>query len=179
MSVTQALRRAFIRVFARTPLIPPGVTLGDDVYLGPGVNLDWNQGRHITIEDGATLVNGTRILCHDASSCRRTGLTRVAPVRICKRAYLGADCIVMPGVTVGEDAIVAAGAVVTHDVAAGTVVAGVPARPIGTTADLDARRVAEAEGCTLDDVRFNRARLAPELEQQLRETAEKGAYYLR
>jgi len=179
MGVTQTLRRAFMRVFSQTPLIPPGVTLGEDVYLGPGVVLDWNQGRHITIEDGATLVSGTRILCHDASSCRRTGLTRVAPVRIRKRAYLGANCIVMPGVTVGEDAIVAAGAVVTHDVAAGAVVAGVPARPIGATADLDARRVQEAQGRTFDDARFNRPRLAPELEQRLREAADEGSYYLR
>ena len=85
----------------------------------------------------------------------------------------------MPGVTVGEDAIVAAGAVVTQDVAAGTVVAGVPARPIGTTAGLDAKRIAEAEGRTFDDARFNRARLPHELEQVLRDAADKGVYYLR
>jgi len=52
------------------------------------------------------------------------------PVRIGDYAWLGPRCIVLPGVTVGEGAVVAAGAVVTKDVAPYTVVGGVPARPI-------------------------------------------------
>jgi acetyltransferase-like isoleucine patch superfamily enzyme len=53
-----------------------------------------------------------------------------APVEIGDRVWIGARATVLPGVTIGDGAVVAAGAVVTHDVPARTLVAGVPARPV-------------------------------------------------
>lgn len=53
-------------------------------------------------------------------------------VRIKQGAWLGANVTVLPGVTIGENAIVGAGAVVTKDVPAKTVVAGVPAKILRT-----------------------------------------------
>ena len=122
------------------PNIPPGVTVGRGVYISRGVIFDYGYARHITIEDGATLVSGSVILCHDASSFRRLGVTWVAPVKVCRGAYIGAYAILLPGVTVGEGAVVGAGAVVADDVPPGTVVGGVPARPLGSVAELDSRR---------------------------------------
>ena len=52
-----------------------------------------------------------------------------APTRIGDRVFIGANAVVNMGVSIGDEAVVAAGAVVTHDVPARTVVAGVPARP--------------------------------------------------
>ena len=52
------------------------------------------------------------------------------PVLIDKNAWLGANSTILPGVTVGKNAVIAAGAVVTKDVPANTVVAGVPAKII-------------------------------------------------
>jgi maltose O-acetyltransferase len=138
-TVLLLLRDALIRMTGRSP-VPLGASVGRDVFIGSGVMLDQIHGRSLTIGDEVTLVQGCRVLCHDASSNRRLGATFVSPVSIGRRAFLGADCLVLPGVTIGEDAVVAAGAVVTHDVAAGMVVAGCPAREICTTADLDARR---------------------------------------
>ena len=54
------------------------------------------------------------------------------PVRICKNAWVGAGATILPGVTVGENAVVAAAAVVTKDVPANTIVAGNPAKIIKT-----------------------------------------------
>lgn len=48
-----------------------------------------------------------------------------------RRAWVGANATITPGVTIGENAIVAAGAVVTKDVAANTIIGGIPARVIG------------------------------------------------
>jgi serine acetyltransferase len=133
------VRAILMRMFGLSP-VPVGATIGRGVFIGLGVMLDQLHGPSLTIDDEATLVQGCSILCHDASSNRRLGATFVSPVHIGRRAFVGAGSLVLPGVTVGEDAIVAAGAVVTHDVAPATIVAGSPARAIGITADLDAKR---------------------------------------
>jgi acetyltransferase-like isoleucine patch superfamily enzyme len=54
------------------------------------------------------------------------------PIHIGKRVWLGANVTVLQGVTIGENAIVAAGAVVTKDVPANTIVGGVPAKILKT-----------------------------------------------
>lgn len=86
----------------------------------------------------------------------------------------------MPGVTVGEGAVVAAGAVVTRDVAPGVVVAGIPARPIGPVTELDARcreRMSRAPRFLAVD--YNRDDLPADMDRELREAIEKhGGYFL-
>ena len=54
----------------------------------------------------------------------------MAPIRICRGAWIGAQCIVLKGITIGEGAVVGMGSVVTKDVAPYTIVAGNPARVI-------------------------------------------------
>jgi len=85
-----------------------GIDIGDDVMIGPRVML---------LTAGHPLDPGRR----------RTQIVAAAIV-IQRNVWLGAGATVLQGVTVGSDAVVAAGAVVTHDVPPGTLVAGVPAR---------------------------------------------------
>jgi maltose O-acetyltransferase len=112
-----------------------GLQLGRDVYLGHQTVIDSGFLRLISIGDETTLSAGVRVLAHDASMKRRLGWTRAAPVAIGRRVYIGAGAIVLPGVTIGDDAVVGAGSVVTRDVPPGAVVAGNPARPISSTAE--------------------------------------------
>lgn len=156
--------------------LPPHITLGQRAYLGEGVQLDGSHGHLITIEDDAVIAAGARILTHDSAGVRRNGLTWVAPVKVCKRAFVGADALVLPGVTIGEDAVVAAGSVVTDDVAAGVIVAGVPAHPIGTTADFDRMR-AEQDRPMFDRRVYNKWPLSTDLLRELDEASSSGGYF--
>lgn len=156
--------------------LPPHIVLGANVHLGVGVLLDMCHGHLITIEDDAVIATGTRILTHDSAGNRRNGLTWVAPVRVGRRAFVGADSLILPGVTIGPDAIVAAGSVVVDDVASHTVVAGTPARVIGTVADFDSKRANDARP-VFDRSVYNRWPLEVKRLQELDEAAAAGGYY--
>jgi acetyltransferase-like isoleucine patch superfamily enzyme len=58
--------------------------------------------------------------------------TRFAPVRLGANVWVGRSATILPGVTIGDHAVIAAGSIVTDDVPARTLMAGVPARPIRT-----------------------------------------------
>jgi len=88
-----------------------GITLEDNVLIGPKVNL-------ITIN-------------HPVEPSRRRS-TFCAPIVVKHNAWIGVGASVMPGVTIGENAIVAANAVVTKDIAANSIVGGMPAKVIRT-----------------------------------------------
>jgi len=103
------------------------------------VNLDCAFGHLISVDDEATIVSGTRVLSRDAAGNRRLGLTWCVPVAVGERAHVGANARMPPGVSIGDGAIGATGAVVTGDVPAGAVVAGIPASPISSVVEMAGR----------------------------------------
>ncbi|KAF7598540.1 MAG: acetyltransferase [Candidatus Dactylopiibacterium carminicum] len=132
------LRRLFRRLSGRDPLprlLERGLIVGRNFSMQDGCTLDASHCWHIRIGDDVTLAPNVTLLAHDASTKRTLGHARIAQLRIGNRVFIGAGSIVLPGVTVGDDAIIGAGSVVTHDVPAGSMVAGNPAHQIGTTAD--------------------------------------------
>jgi len=139
----------FMRRFFGMPVFPPGIRVAPDAWIGRGVEFDWSYGFMIEVRDRAIIAQGARLLCHDASSRSRLGATWAAPIVVDRDAFVGTEVLIMPGVTIGEGAVVASRAVVTHDVEPGMVVAGVPARPVCTVAELDERRMAQLRriGC--------------------------------
>ena len=108
---------------------PAGVSIGAHTVINRGVLLDGRSG--LRIGDNVSISEGSQILtlAHDPND--PSFGWRGAPVAIGDRVFLGARSTILPGITVGEGAVVAAGAVVTHDVEPFTIVGGVPARPIG------------------------------------------------
>lgn len=100
------------------------MTIGKDVRISLKANLDKRNSKAIIIGDGSYLAFGATILCHDMSR----NISK--PVTIGKNCFIGANSIILPGVTIGDEVIVAAGAIVTKDVANNTIVAGNPAKPI-------------------------------------------------
>ncbi|MGE8339512.1 MAG: DapH/DapD/GlmU-related protein, partial [Flavobacterium sp.] len=84
-----------------------GITIEDDVLIGPKVSLVTEN--------------------HPLDPKERKGLIG-KPIHIKKNAWIGANATILPGVTIGENAVVAAGAVVSKDVPDNTIVGGIPAK---------------------------------------------------
>ena len=83
----------------------------------------------ISIGEGAMIAANVQLISNNHDLHDRQILL-CKPVRICRNAWVGAGATVLPGVTIGENAVVAAGAVVTRDVAPNTIVGGNPAKLI-------------------------------------------------
>ncbi len=111
-----------------------GMRIGRDVFVGFGVEFDTNHSELIEIQDHVTISHRCIIASHMRTSSdtplRALYPGSAAPVTIGKGAWICTGAIVLPGVRIGENALVAAGAVVDRDVASGTLVAGVPAREV-------------------------------------------------
>ncbi|MEB3195879.1 MAG: acyltransferase [Candidatus Sericytochromatia bacterium] len=103
--------------------------------IGAGSNID--SDAHLDARGGlvigANVATGPAVMFLTADHAPQSPdfAGRLRPIRIGDRAWLGARATILPGVNVGEGAIVAAGAVVARDVPPHTIVAGVPARVIG------------------------------------------------
>jgi acetyltransferase-like isoleucine patch superfamily enzyme len=93
-------------------------------YVGRDCLFDQEVPELITVEPGVTMSSRIIVIAHDSQR------QIVGEVRICRGAFIGAGAIILPGVCIGEKAVVAAGAVVTRSVPAGETVAGVPAVPM-------------------------------------------------
>jgi maltose O-acetyltransferase len=103
--------------------------IGRFCWFNVGCTLDVHAP--LVIEDNVFIGQEVMILTHSheiGPAGRRGGVLEAKPVRIGRGAWLGARSTILPGVTVGEGAIVAAGAVVNSDVPPQTAVGGVPAR---------------------------------------------------
>ncbi|NRP30877.1 putative acetyltransferase [Aliiroseovarius sp. xm-v-209] len=135
------LRFVFGAKVGRRVVYYPGVwvfpgrnlSLGDDVDLAKGVLLTTGGG--ISIGDRTLVGYGTSILSANHKIPIKGGRIfesghEKAAVIIANDVWIGANCTILPGVSIGEGAVVAAGSVVTKSVPPFTVVGGVPARVI-------------------------------------------------
>ncbi len=114
------------------------LTLGSDVSINAGARLDGGR-KGITIGDGTRIASGAVLYAFDHGLAPDRAI-RDQPVRsrgitLGQDVWIGANAGVTDGVTIGDHAVVAMGAVVTRDVPAWTIVAGVPAQFVGDRRD--------------------------------------------
>ena len=93
-----------------------GVTIEEGVFVGHGVMFTNDRYPRAVDENG---------------QLKRSGRWTLEPTRVLRGASIGSNATILPGVTIGERAMVGAGSVVTRDVPDDAIVAGVPARPVG------------------------------------------------
>lgn len=133
---------AILEPFAPRKLRPKlmrkmGCHVGNGCFIGDNVRIDTSHAEMITLEDGVSLAGGSRLLCHQrdfsdyhvGSDYNALGYS-IKPIVLKKGCLIGMESFVLPGVTVGEGAIVGAGSLVAKDIPAWTVATGRPAKVI-------------------------------------------------
>lgn len=130
------------------------------VHLGSGVQItgkqEWTSEPYlIYIGDNTTVSKDVQFLTHDGSTRvfrkqeKYRKVLRFGSVHVGKNCFLGARSIIMPGVTIGDNSIIAAGAVVTKDVPPNEIWGGVPAKKINTLQSF-------AEKCLVETPEYDR-----------------------
>lgn len=108
----------FVGNFNLTILDEERVSIGDNVFIGPNVSI-------FTIEHALV------------ARQRNHGVMRALPVTIADDVWIGGQCVILPGVTIGRGAVIGAGSVVTKEIPPMTVAAGNPCRPIRLITEAD------------------------------------------
>ena len=113
------------------------VDYGYNIFLGEGVFMNYGcvvlDICPVRIGDNTQIGPNTQILTADHprdAETRDKGLEFGQPITIGRNVWIGGAALILPGVSIGDDAIIGAGAVVTRDVAPGVTVGGNPARPL-------------------------------------------------
>jgi maltose O-acetyltransferase len=116
-----------------------GLRVGERCELQQPFELDPSHCWLVEIGDDVTFAPDVHVIVHDASAKRCVGHTRLAPVRVGSRVFVGARTTILPGVAIGDDVLIGAGSVVSRDIPPGTVAAGNPARALGSLESYFAR----------------------------------------
>ena len=105
------------------------ITIGKNVFINTGCSFQDRGG--ISIGDGSMIgMNVTIATLNHGLPLETRNTTFPSPVTIGQNVWIGSNATILPGVTIGNNSIVAGGAVVTKDVPENTVVAGVPAKAV-------------------------------------------------
>jgi acetyltransferase-like isoleucine patch superfamily enzyme len=114
-----------------------GVRIGEDCRLiGFKRPVFGTEPYLIKIGNHVTVAAGVRFITHDGAVWvfrrEHPGIDIFGPIIIGNNVFIGINAIILPGVTIGDNCVIAAGSVVTQDIPANHIAAGVPARPLKT-----------------------------------------------
>ena len=130
MNIIKELLYRFRGDFTTEKLVKMGMKVGSGFQRLHGTILDPGHCWLIEIGDNVTMAPRVHVLCHDASTKNTLGYTKIGRVIIGNNVFVGADTVVLPGVTIGNNVIIGANSTVTHDIPDNTVAAGSPAKVI-------------------------------------------------
>ena len=119
-----------------------GGKIGKGVFIGQDVMIDYDYSFLLEIGDGAVIAARTVIEFHDSCLPNVLGSanTKIGRVRIGSRAYIGVNSVLLPGISIGNMAIVGACSLVNRDIPAAEVWGGNPVRYISTIDELLQKR---------------------------------------
>jgi maltose O-acetyltransferase len=128
-------------------LVAEGLQIGRGTFVARDAYLDPGHPWLITIGEDSGLSPRTIVMVHDASMRRHIDHTLIAPVVIGDRVFVGAGAIILPGTRIGDDSVIAAGAVVRGDIPSWSMVVGNPAKVVSDVHSIaEWHRAAAAQG---------------------------------
>lgn len=106
-----------------------GITIGRNVFIGMNNYMEDYITENVFIEDDVTISFNTTFIAHGVKRSKTSNDEKIIVIR--SGAYIGARTTILPGVTVGKNAIIGAGSVIVKDVPPGAIAVGNPCKPIG------------------------------------------------
>lgn len=153
---------------ATKTLVANGLILGKNFRRMHGVLIDPGHCWLITIGDDVVLAPRVHILAHDASTYGALGYSKIGLVKIGNHVFIGADSVVLPGVTIGDNVIIGANSTITKNIPSNVVVAGNPARIICTITEyLEKNRIKITPDSCFDESYTVRGRISPQKKQEM------------
>ena len=124
-----------------------GVKIGKNVHWGTHVVVDYPFPNFVVVEDGASISGNDYLLAHCKPLPYHENCSEsyVAPIVVHKHAWIAVNVTILPGVEIGEGAIVSAGSVVSKDIPPFTVANGNPAKVVADIAELVRKNYAPEE----------------------------------
>lgn len=128
----------------------------------------------VSMGDNVTLASGCKVLTHDGSTKKLLGYSKVGRVEIGSDVFIGADAIVLPNVKIGSRVVIGAGCVVSKDIPDNSIVAGNPARVIGTYDAFEAKNHALFETAPVWHTHYSKK--TDEEKKQMQAALSEGGY---
>lgn len=149
--------------------IKQGAVIGADFQLERNAFLDSSFPWLITIGNNVTLAPDSLVLCHDGSTKKAIGYSKVGRVTIGNNVFVGAKSVILPNTTIGDNVVIGAGSIVHGVIPSDVVVAGAPAKVIGDIESFieknDNRR---NNGFTFDISYTNKGNITEEKKQEMK-----------
>lgn len=130
MKLITILRNYFMGTANIERLKAKGLKIGKDCFIGSGTFIDPSHCFLITIGDNVTFSSKVHLIAHDASTKKHLGYTKIGQIHIGNNVFVGSNALILPGVKIGDNAILGAEGVFTKSVPANEVWAGNPAKYI-------------------------------------------------
>ena len=160
-------------------LIKMGMKVGKKFGRLNGVILDPSHCWLIEIGNNVTMAPRVHILCHDASTKKFLGYTKIGRVSIGDNVFIGAETVVLPGVHIGSNVIIGANSTVTHDIPDNSVAFGSPARVFSSLEQyVEKERKRMRKSPCYDEKYTLRENISMELRMKQKEELEKGIGYI-
>lgn len=133
--IKNIFKKIFLRIRGEVDtatLVLRGMKVGANFHRMQGVLIDPGHCFLIKIGNNVTLGPRSYLLAHDASLQHPLGMTKIGLINIGNNVFVGADSIILPGVTIADNVIIGVNSVITKDIPEGSVVAGNPAKIISS-----------------------------------------------
>jgi len=162
-------------------LLKKGLKIGKNVKIDGAAKIDQNFCHLISIGDNCVICEGAIIMAHDGTMHPFTDdIGRAAKVDIKDNCIISVNAVILPGVTIGPNVLVAAGSVVNKDIPPDSCVSGVPARFYGKFSEYISnykKNISDAKYIFEGPYRFNDPERLQKEKNKMIEEAEKGEIY--